>query len=95
MSTKIMLGKGMHQSKGNHNLIITLQLDARIGQIVFDKDGNSIGKIFDIFGPVETPYASIKLNEGLELGKVDGKPVFLGGIPLKKKKRRKKGRRSR
>ena len=95
MYSTIMLGKGMHLSKGNHNLIITLQLDARIGQIVVDKGGSSIGKIFDIFGPVETPYASIKLNEGIELGKIDGKPVFLGGIPPKKKKRRKKDRRSR
>jgi rRNA processing protein Gar1 len=90
-----MLGKGMHQSKGNHNLIITLQADARIGQTVVDKGGNSIGKIFDIFGPVETPYASIKLNERVELRKVDGKPIFLEGTPPKKKKRRKKDRRSR
>ena len=95
MSSKIMLGKGMHQSKGNHNLIVTLQADARIGQTVVDKGGNPIGKIFDIFGPVETPYASIKLNERVELGKVDGKPIFLEGTPPKKKKRRKKDRRSR
>ena len=92
MSDKILLGKGMHQSKGNNNLIITLSGEARIGQPVSDKDGRTIGTVFDIFGPVEAPYASIKLNEGIELGKVDGKPVFLGRAPPKK--RDKKRRRS-
>ena len=95
MSDKILLGKGMHQSKGNQNLIITLTADARIGQPVSDKDGKPIGKIFDIFGPVEAPYASIKLNEGLQLGKIADKPVFLGRVPPKKKRRDKKRRRSR
>ncbi len=95
MSDRILLGKGMHQSKGNNNLVITLSGEARIGQPVTDKDGRAIGKIFDIFGPVEAPYASIKLNEGVELGKVDGKPVFLGRAPPKKKGRDKKRRRSR
>ena len=94
MSDRILLGKGMHQSKGNNNLIITLSGEARIGQPVSDKDGRIIGAVFDIFGPVEAPFASIKLNEGVELGKVDGKPVFLGRAPPKKK-RDKKHRRSR
>ena len=92
MSDKILLGKGMHQSKGNTNLIITLTADARIGQPVSDKDGKPIGKVFDIFGPVKAPFASIKLNEGVQLGKVANKPVFLGRAPKKKrgdKKRRK------
>lgn len=95
MSSNILLGKGMHQSKGNKNLIITLEADARIGLTVTDMDGKYLGNIFDIFGPVETPYASIKLNPGVDLGKVDGKPIFLGKPPEKKKRRDKKNRRSR
>ena len=95
MPDKILIGKGMHQSKGSKNLIITLSSEARIGQPVTDKDGRTIGKVFDIFGPVEAPYASIRLNEGVELGKVNGKQVFLGRAPPKKKKRDKKRRRSR
>lgn len=95
MSDKILLGKGMHQSKGNNNLIITLSTEARIGQPVTDKEGKNIGRIFDIFGPVEAPYASIKLNEGIEVGRADGKPVFLGRTPPKKKRRDKRRRKSR
>jgi len=99
MSDRILLGRGMHQSKGNNNLIITLSADVRIGQPVSDKDGKPIGKIFDIFGPIGAPYASIKLDEGIQLGKVAEKPVFLGRDPPKKrrdkKRRDKKRRRSR
>ena len=90
MSDKIVLGKAMHESKGSKNLIITLQADARIGQPVADKDGKMIGKVFDIFGPVETPYASIRLNDGVDLGKLENKPVFLGRAPEKKKRRDKR-----
>ena len=95
MSGNILLGKGMHQSRGNNNLIITLEADARIGLSVTDREGKYLGKIFDIFGPVTTPYASIKLDEGVELGKVEGKPIYLGKPPVKKKKRDKKSRKSR
>jgi rRNA processing protein Gar1 len=91
MSEKTVLGKALHESKGSKNLIITLQADTRIGQPVTDNNGKMIGKVFDIFGPVETPYASIRLNDGVELGKIENKPVFLGRAP-EKKKRRKKGR---
>ena len=96
MSNKIMLGKGIHQSKSSKNIIITLNTDANIGQSVVDKDGEPIGKIFDIFGPVDLPFASIKLNEGIHLGKVSEKPFFLSKIISRKRKRRdKKHRRSR
>lgn len=95
MSDKTLLGKGLHQSKGNKNLIIKLLNEARIGQPVTDKDGRRLGKVFDIFGPVEAPFASIKLNEGVELDKANGKSVFLGRSPPKKKHRDKRGRRSR
>ena len=95
MSDRILLGRGMHRSKGNKNLIITLSGEVRIGQPVSDKDGKPLGKIFDIFGPISAPYASIKLDEGVELGKVAEKPVFLGRAPPKQKRRDKKRRRSR
>ncbi|MHA1264478.1 MAG: H/ACA ribonucleoprotein complex subunit GAR1 [Candidatus Helarchaeota archaeon] len=34
----------------------------KIGQTVVTKDLNKIGKIFDIFGPINNPYISIKLD---------------------------------
>ncbi len=38
----------------------------RIGQTVVTKDLNRLGKIFDIFGPVNHPFVSIKLNQGIK-----------------------------
>jgi rRNA processing protein Gar1 len=94
MSSKILVGKVKHQSKSNKNLIITLQSEVKIGQTVIDKTGVPMGKIFDIFGPVSTPYASVKLNDNIELGKISGKPLFLRQVS-KKKRHRKKNRRTR
>ena len=87
MSAKKLIGKGMHQSKGNNNLVITLETETRIGQPVSDKSGKVIGKIFDVFGPIEAPFASIKLFEGVDIGKPEGKPVFLSDKPDKSDKR--------
>ena len=97
--SKTFLGKGMHVSKGNGNLIIKLETETRIGQDVADKDGNPMGKIFDVFGPISAPYASIKVIEGYPMGKVSGKPVYLSERPKKpydkRKRRRDRKKRSR
>lgn len=81
--SQILIGKGMHISKGNGHLIITLEAETHLGQDIADKDGNPMGRIFDVFGPVSRPYASIKLIEGYPMGKPSGKPVFLGERPKK------------
>lgn len=97
--SQIQIGKGMHISKGNGHLIISLEAETMLGQDIADKDGNPMGRIFDIFGPISTPYASIKLIEGYPMGKPAGKPVFLGERPKKpydkRKRRRARKQRSR
>lgn len=95
--SQILVGKGMHISKGNGHLVITLEAETRIGQDIADKDGNPMGRIFDVFGPISAPYASIKLIEGYPMGKPAGKPVFLGERPKKPydKRKRRRARKSR
>jgi rRNA processing protein Gar1 len=44
----------------NNNLILRAKRTAKSNQNVFDKQAHNIGKIIDIFGPVKTPYISIK-----------------------------------
>ena len=95
MSEKnVLLGTVLHQSKGSNNLIIDLKSDVKIGQPVSDRSGTIIGKIFDIFGPVESPYASVKLSKGVDLQKVSVKQVYLASLTPKRErsKRRKKSR---
>jgi RNA-binding protein len=55
-------------SNQGHLLLRVLQSqikDLKIGQTVVTKDLTQIGRIFDIFGPVNHPYISIKPNPGI------------------------------
>jgi len=94
---KELIGKGLHLSKGNGNLIVLLESETRIGMDIADKDENPMGKIFDVFGPIDAPYASIKLIEGYPMGDPSGKPVFKGERPKRQfdKRRNRRGRKKR
>jgi len=94
---KIVIGRGLHVSKGNGNLIVVLESETRIGMDIADKDGNPMGKIFDVFGPVDAPYASIRLIEGYPMGNPSGKPVFKGERPKRQfdKRRQRRDRKKR
>ncbi|HUX99433.1 MAG TPA: Gar1/Naf1 family protein [Candidatus Deferrimicrobium sp.] len=57
-----------HISNQGHLLLRVFQTqikDLQIGQTVVTKDLTKIGRIFDIFGPINQPYVSIKLNPGI------------------------------
>ncbi len=94
---KELIGKGLHVSKGNGNLIVLLESETRIGMDIADKDGNPMGKIFDVFGPIHAPYASIRLIEGYPMGDPSGKPVFKGERPKRQydKRRNRRDRKKR
>jgi len=94
---KELIGKGLHVSKGNGNLIVLLESETRIGMDIADKDGNPMGKIFDVFGPIDAPYASIRLIEGYPMGDPRGTPVFKGERPKRQydKRRNRRDRKKR
>jgi RNA-binding protein len=54
------IGKVMHISKSSGNLILKSNRNAKIGETVTDSKGKRIGVIFDLFGPVNDPYVSVK-----------------------------------
>lgn len=62
MTSPQTLGEVLHRSKTG-KLIVRLHAEARIGQPVLDRRGKRVGSVFDIFGPVTAPYASIRLND--------------------------------
>ena len=92
MSSKKQIGKILHQSKSSKNVIIDLEEQASIGDYVYDEKGEKIGEIFDIIGPVDSPLASIKLDDENSPPKA-GNPVFIR--PRTKRRGRQKGRRRR
>jgi RNA-binding protein len=55
------LGRVLHVSP-SRNVIIKIENIPRVGETVVDENLKTIGKIFDIFGPVSSPYASVKLT---------------------------------
>jgi rRNA processing protein Gar1 len=56
------LGKILHVSQTTGNFIVKAQSEARIGEKVFDSKLHEVGYVFDFFGPVSAPYASVKPN---------------------------------
>jgi len=53
------LGRALHVSP-SRNIIVKLQYVPKIGETVVDENLKLIGRVFDILGPVSSPYASIK-----------------------------------
>jgi len=53
------LGRVLHISP-SRNVVIKIENIPKIGETVIDENLKTIGKVFDIFGPVASPYATIK-----------------------------------
>ena len=53
------IGKVLHITP-NRNIIVKAENRAQIGDTVVDESLKPVGKIFDIFGPVSSPYVSVK-----------------------------------
>jgi rRNA processing protein Gar1 len=67
-------------------MIVKSEQAPRIGSEVVDENLNVVGKVFDIIGPVSTPYAVVKPTVR-ETARLLNKPVYL---LLSKTKRSKK-----
>lgn len=54
-----VLGKPSHISSQNH-IIVRANFPPSIGSHVVTDSNSPIGKVIDVFGPVESPFVSIK-----------------------------------
>ena len=91
MKIKAKLGDVLHRSGSSGNLIVKLETETRIGEPVYDGKGNRVGTVFDIFGPVDSPFASVRTRGDEDAS--THKALFLGersgqGKPRKKPRRR-------
>jgi rRNA processing protein Gar1 len=94
MKIKAKLGDVLHRSGSSGHLIVRLEAETSIGESVYDGKGNRVGTVFDIFGPVEAPFASVRTREAEEETK--HKALFLGEPKMQSKPRdRSKRRRNR
>jgi RNA-binding protein len=53
------LGRVRHISP-SRNIIAKIETTPRIGEAVVDENLKTVGKIFDLFGPVNSPYVAIR-----------------------------------
>jgi len=79
------LGKILHASEATGNLIVKSTYTPKIGTKVFDGELKEVGVVFDVFGPTNSPYISIKPTSN----KIAGKTLF---FEEKEKNRRRRGR---
>ncbi|MCS7124123.1 MAG: Gar1/Naf1 family protein [Candidatus Bathyarchaeota archaeon] len=82
----IRLGRVLHISSSK-NIIVKVESMPQIGEMVVDENLKPIGEIFDIFGPVSSPYVAVK-------PKISKPDVLVGNAlyVLPSKKGRKRGR---
>jgi len=53
------LGRVLHISP-SRNIIVKTENIPKIGETVVDENLRTVGKIFDLFGPVSSPYVAIR-----------------------------------
>jgi RNA-binding protein len=79
------LGEVLHLTP-SQNIVVKVYKNPEIGSTVVNEKLEIIGKVFDVIGPVSSPYAVVKpMVEEPE--KLTGKQLYLS---LSKKKRSKK-----
>ncbi len=55
----IRLGRVLHVSS-NKNIIVKVENTPKMGETVVDENLKHVGEVFDIFGPVSSPYVAVK-----------------------------------
>lgn len=55
----IRLGRVLHISSSK-NIIVKVENTPKIGETVVDESLRPVGEVFDIFGPVSSPYVAVK-----------------------------------
>ena len=53
------LGKVLHVTP-SQNVVIKVSNPPKIGAVVVDEKLKTVGKVFDVIGPVSSPYAVVK-----------------------------------
>ena len=78
------IGRVLHLSS-SRSLIVKIENTPKIGETVVDENLKPIGKVFDILGPVSSPYAVVKPTLR-EAEKLAGKTLYV--FPSKGERRR-------
>lgn len=78
------LGSVLHKSSQG-KLIVRVDFAPTLSSVVVSSNLDRVGKVFDVFGPIDKPYVSVKLFKGIKSEQLVGKNLYL--LNKKDKKR--------
>jgi RNA-binding protein len=73
------------------NIIIKVNKPPRIGDTVVDESLKPVGRVFDLIGPVSSPYVSIRPTVR-DPEKLVNKPLYVIPSKMRKEKKKRYGR---
>ena len=77
------IGRILHVSPSRKAVIKTSR-PPRINEMLFDENRKPVGRVFDVFGPVKSPYVEVDVKNE-EASNLIGKMLYQ--LPSKRKKR--------
>ena len=84
------LGRVLHISSSRH-LILRAEISPKIGNKVIDENLKTVGTVFDVFGPVSSPYVSVKTTTSEPQHLIE-RTVYTIPSARRRKEKRKYGR---
>ena len=69
------LGKVAHLDSKNRAIVVTKNKVEKNTKI-FDSESNLVGRVVNIFGPVNEPYLAISAKKGLRITKLVGREDY-------------------
>ncbi|KYH39471.1 MAG: RNA-binding protein involved in rRNA processing [Candidatus Bathyarchaeota archaeon B26-2] len=82
------IGRVLHISPSG-KAVLKAETVPRIGDTVLDGDGRVVGKVFDVMGPVDSPYVEVDVKGKR---KVVGRLLYVSPRPKRGRKRVRRGR---
>ena len=69
------LGKVAHLDSKNRAIVIAKKKISKNTKI-YDSENNLIGRVVDIFGPVNEPYLAISAKKGMRITRIIGREIY-------------------
>ena len=69
------LGKVTHLDSKNRAIIIAKNKVSKNTKI-YDSENNLVGRVVDIFGPVNEPYLAISAKKGMRITRIIGREIY-------------------
>lgn len=69
------LGKVAHLDSKNRAIVIAKKKVSKNTKI-YDSENNLVGRVVDIFGPVNEPYLAISAKKGMRITRIIGREIY-------------------